>query len=173
MLGEEQQLHLRVVEDALLGEDAACSLASFGTRLPAPPGSRAWSISAVSLAISSRRAAGSTETTTSSSWARISACSSSGSSSKSSGMRCSICCLPVGFGVGQDLLARCLHALQGPPDGVDARGHPALEHGHREADGPPAGESSADGPDRLVLDVAGQGVVEVEFVVVQLERRWS
>ena len=77
----------------------------------------------------------------------------------------------VGFGVGQDLLAPVLHALQGAADGVDARGHPALEHGHREADGPAGGRVVGRGPDRLVLDVAGQRVVEVELLAVELEGR--
>ena len=76
---------------------------------------------------------------------------------------------PVGLGVFQDLLAAIAHPLQAAADGVDRRGHAALEHGHREADGPAPGRLVAGGGHRLVFDVAGQLVVEVEFVAVEVE----
>ena len=75
----------------------------------------------------------------------------------------------VSLGILEDLLAALLHPFQGAADGVDARGHPALEHRHDEADGPAGGRVVGRSPDRLVLDVAGQGVVEVELLLVQLE----
>ena len=77
----------------------------------------------------------------------------------------------VGFGVGQDLLAALLHAFQRPAHGVDARRHPTLEHRHDEADGPAGRRVVGRGADRLVLDEPGQGVVEVELLLVQLEGR--
>ena len=54
--------------------------------------------------------------------------------------------LPVGFRVGQDLLAPIPHPFQGSPDGVDGRGHPALKHGHGEADGTSPGAVFGRGP---------------------------
>ena len=75
----------------------------------------------------------------------------------------------VSFGIGQDLLAPLLHPFQRPPHGVDAGGHPALKHRHDEADGPAGRRVVGRSPDRLVLDEACQGVVEVELLLVQLE----
>ena len=81
---------------------------------------------------------------------------------------------PAGsFRVGQDLLALVPHALQAAANGVDAGGEPALEHGHREAEGAAARGIVGSGLDGLVLDVARQGVVEVQFVVVDVGTRWS
>ena len=99
----------------------------------------------------------------------IRCCSSSVRSSKSSGMRRSICSLPVGFGVFEDFLAAIAHAFQAAADCVNGRGHAALEQGHREADGAAAGGIVAGGGHRLILDVAGQLVVEVEFLAIEVE----
>src|SRR4051794_39903928 len=54
--------------------------------------------------------------------------------------------LPVGFRVIEDLLTLVPHPLQTSPHRVDGRGHPALQHGHGEADGPPSGTVLARGP---------------------------
>ena len=91
VLGEEQQLHLGVGECTDLGQNAA-ELRELGADSPASSAA-AWVIRADSRAMSSRSAAGSIEMTSFSSLERRSACSSSGSSSKSSGMRLSIRCL--------------------------------------------------------------------------------
>ena len=159
---------MRVVEDTDLGQDAA-ELGELGADSSASR-PRAWVIRADSRAMSSRSTAGSTEMTSFSSLARRSACSSSGRSSKSSGMRRSIRCRRYASGSARISSRFVFHALQRPPHGVDAGGHAALEHRHDEADGPARRRVVGRGADRLVLDVAGQGVVEVELLVVQLER---
>ena len=46
--------------------------------------------------------------------------------------------LPVGVRVRKDLLAGCLHALEAAANRVDAGGEPALEHGHGESERPSA-----------------------------------
>ena len=71
--------------------------------------------------------------------------------------------------VGQDLFPPFAHALQGAAGGIDGRGHTAVEHGHREADCSVARRFFTRSGNRLVFDVAGQFVVEVEFVAVQVE----
>ena len=79
--------------------------------------------------------------------------------------------LAVSLGVGQDLLAlspSCVPAIAARrrcwrPCGAGAS--PC------EADGPARRRVVGRCADRLVLDVAGQGVVEVELLAVQLERR--
>ena len=77
--------------------------------------------------------------------------------------------LAVCLGVFEDLLAAVAHAFQAAADGVDRRGHAALEHGHREADRTAPRRLVAGGRHRLVFDVAGQFVVEVEFLAVEIE----
>jgi hypothetical protein len=78
--------------------------------------------------------------------------------------------LAVRFRVFEDLLPTVPHPLEAPPDGIHGRGHAALEQRHREADGPAAGRGVARGGHRLVFDVPGELVVEVEFVPVEVER---
>ena len=56
-------------------------------------------------------------------------------------------------------------------DGVDRRRHAALEHRHRESDCPATGRLLLGRRDGLVFDVAGQLVVEIEFVADQIEGR--
>ena len=46
--------------------------------------------------------------------------------------------LSVGLRVFQNLGALGLHALEGTPDSIDARGKTALEHGHGESERPSA-----------------------------------
>ena len=99
----------------------------------------------------------------------ISCCSSSGRSSKSSGRLLGDLLLPVAFGVGENLFALFLHALQAAAHGVDAGGEAPLQHGHREAERAATGGIICGGFDGLVFDVARQRVVEVPFVVVDLE----
>ena len=77
--------------------------------------------------------------------------------------------LAVAFRVGENFFAFFLHALQAAADGVDAGGEPALEHRHGEAERPATGGVFGRGFDGLVLDEAGQRVVEVPFVVVDLK----
>ena len=99
----------------------------------------------------------------------ISCCSSSGRSSKSSGSVLSICSWRYASGSSRIFCALVPHALQAAADGVDAGGEAALEHGHREAERPAARRIVACGLDRLVLDVAGQRVVEIQLVAVDLK----
>ena len=61
VLGEDEQLHLRVAEDSPARSARSCSLVELRLDVPRSPSLRAWSISLASCAISSRRAAGSTE----------------------------------------------------------------------------------------------------------------
>ena len=77
----------------------------------------------------------------------------------------------VRLGIVEDLLAAVAHAFQGATDGVDRRRHAALEHRHRESDRPATGRLLLGRRDGLVFDVAGQLVVEIEFVADQIEGR--
>ncbi len=80
--------------------------------------------------------------------------------------------LTVAFGVGEDRFALFLHALKAAADGVDARREAALEHRHGERECATAWRIFRGGLDGLVFDEAGQGIVEIQFVVVDLETRW-
>ena len=77
--------------------------------------------------------------------------------------------LAIGLGVFEDLLAAVAHAFQAAADRVDRRGHAALEHGHREADRTAPRRWVAGGRHRLVFHVAGQLVVEIELLAVEIE----
>ena len=70
----------------------------------------------------------------------------------------------------QYLLALVAHPLQASAGGIDAGGETALEHGHREADGPAGSRVGGLRLDRLVLNVSGQRVVKVPLVAIDLER---
>jgi hypothetical protein len=84
-------------------------------------------------------------------------------------MRRSILILPISLGVFEDLLTAVAHAFQAAADRVDRRSHAALEHGHREADRTAPRGWVASGRHRLVFDVAGQLVVEIEFLAVEIK----
>ena len=166
-----QQLHLRSVKMPC-SVSTFCSLTSLVSTSRSSR-ARAWSISWPQLERSPRAARpGRSEITASSSSARISCCSSSGKFVEVLGQAAFDLLLPVAFGVRQDLLALLLHALQATADGVDAGRQAALEHRHGEADGPAAARVFGRGLDRLVLDVARQGVVEVTLLVVRSRSRW-
>ncbi len=75
----------------------------------------------------------------------------------------------VALGVGQDLLALVPHALQAAAHGVDAGGEAALEHGHGEGQGSTADGAVLGGLDGLVLHVAGQRIIKVVLIAVQIE----
>ena len=75
----------------------------------------------------------------------------------------------VRIGIVQDLLPAIAHPLQGPTHGVDRRRHAALEHRHRESDCPATGRFFLGRRDGLIFDVAGQFVVEIEFVAAQVK----
>ena len=57
--------------------------------------------------------------------------------------------LAIRLRVREDLLAAVAHAFEAAAHGVDGRGHAALQHRHREADGAARGPSR---PARLSLD---------------------
>ena len=145
VLGEDEQLHLRVGEEAVFGQHGPeFGRASIWASRASSP--LAWSISRVSRPISSRRTAGSADEHHAFELADDLAAAPPRSGRRSRrGSRCSICSLPVGFGVVEDLLPPVAHPLQAAAHGVDGRGHAALEHGHREADGPAAGGLVAGG----------------------------
>ena len=77
--------------------------------------------------------------------------------------------LPMLLRVGEDPLAALLHSFERSADGIDARRHPPLEHRHLEADGPAAGGAVARGGDGLILHVVGERVVNIELLGRELE----
>ena len=77
--------------------------------------------------------------------------------------------LPVAFGVGENMFALILHALEAATHGVDARSEAALKHRHGEPQRPAPGGIFRRGPDRLILNEAGQGIVKIQLVETDLK----
>src|SRR5262249_49757871 len=77
--------------------------------------------------------------------------------------------LRIGFGISKDFLALFLHAFEAAPYREDAGREATLQHGHSEAESAAPSGVFGGGLDGLVLDVTGEGVVEIPFVVGDLE----
>ena len=77
--------------------------------------------------------------------------------------------LPIGLRVGEDVFTLVPHALEAAAHGVNAGGKAALQHRHREAEGTAARGILGGGLEGLVFDEPGQGIIKVEFVEIDLE----
>jgi hypothetical protein len=75
----------------------------------------------------------------------------------------------VRFRVGENRLASVPHPLQASPHGIDCGGHPSLKHRHRETNSSASSGILARCHDRLVFNVAGQLIVEIEFIAIELK----
>ena len=77
---------------------------------------------------------------------------------------------PVLLRVGENLLPLVPHALEAAAHGVDARCETALEHRHCEGQSAAAGAVVLRCLDGLIFDVPGERIVEIVLVAIQLER---